>query len=67
MNAWVVINLTIDQSKYDDIKVRFFGVCNCLGLNNNYFKFESGKRASAMINLEAMEGHSCRYTGYFDE
>jgi hypothetical protein len=49
LDAGVDIQLTFDKSQYDNLQAVFSTICDDIGLNDKYFKIESGRAASAMI------------------
>jgi hypothetical protein len=47
--AWVDIQLTIPKSQHDNVQAIFSTICNDIGLDDKFFKIDSGKVTSAVI------------------
>jgi hypothetical protein len=63
--AWVDIKLTIDKSRYNNVQAVFSIIYKDIGLDDKYFKIESGKAASAMIKWNTIDDHSSLCEGCF--
>jgi hypothetical protein len=63
--AWIDIQLTINKSRHDNVPAIFSTIYNDIGLDDKFFKIESGRAASAMINWNTIDDHTSRCDGCF--